>query len=84
MVTRLWADLILSKAGVFSLPQCPDWLWAHLASYPVGAMVHMLRAEFSGLEVEHSRVRSAEVKCALSCTSTSLYICMVWCLVKLC
>jgi hypothetical protein len=52
---------------------------AHPASYPVSTGDTLKRPE---LEADHSPPSSAEVKYALSYTSTPMYVFMAWCLVK--
>jgi hypothetical protein len=55
---------------------------AHPASYPMGTGGSYTRVNVAKHEADQSPLSSAEVKNTCSYTSTSLYIFMVWCLVK--
>jgi hypothetical protein len=55
---------------------------AHSASYPVGTDAVIQGVKWPRRKAGHSPPSSAEVKNAYSCTSTSQYDFMSWCLVK--
>jgi len=59
METRLWAGqpAISSRKG-----QCPDRLWGHPASYPVGSGTVTPRVKRPGREADHTPPPSSEVK----------------------
>jgi len=55
---------------------------AHPASYPMCVWALSPRVNWLGREADHSPPSSAEVKNGWSCTSSSSYIFVAWCLIK--
>jgi hypothetical protein len=73
----------LAGAGNFSLqPHIHTGSGAHPTSYPMGTGALSLGVKWPGHEADHSPPTSAEVKNALSSTSTPQYAFMVWCSVE--
>jgi hypothetical protein len=84
----VWMTRVLFPAGAmrgfFSLHHCIQTSSGdHQASYPWGmGWLFPPGVKQPGHEVDHSLPSSTKVKNAYSCTSTSLYVFMVWYLVE--
>jgi hypothetical protein len=71
-----WTTMFVSQHHIHS--SCG----AHVASYPLGIRITLVRIKWLGHKPHHSLPSSLEIKTVWSYTSTSQDIPMVWCLIR--